>query len=245
MTKRTAWAMPVLPGKTEQLHKYYDELTGPRRQEGIDFGKKWNLKREVDFLQHTPNGDFLIITWEGDDLEKFMKDSIKNPDEYTKWNMQQMQEITGAEPPKEGSQEEWPLPEMVVDTGLPVPDSSKIIAFIAPILPGKTDASKKFVDELNGARKQEFDESRKKMNVRERDFLQKSPQGDVIIVTLTGENPESALKEFAQGQDEFTRWFIQQVNEIYGFNLSETTKQPFPELLMDTSELEKETVAVG
>ncbi len=96
-----------------------------------------------------------------------------------------------------------------------------LFATAIPVLPGKTEQLKKFTSDLTGRYKNEFNESRKKLGVQERSFLQSTPTGDMVIVTLEGENPEAAFEKFNQGTDEFTKWFAAQVKEIHGIDLSQ------------------------
>ena len=112
---------------------------------------------------------------------------------------------------------------------------SKLLAFSAPILPGKTEQWKKFIGELKGNRYKDFSESRKNLNVRERTFLQQTPMGDVVVVTLEGNDPASAFAGFANTNSEFSNWFVKEVEEIHGFNLKDMINLPMPELLIDSN----------
>jgi len=109
-----------------------------------------------------------------------------------------------------------------------------LFAMTVPILPGKTEQWKKFRDDINGKYSNEFTESRKKLNVHERTFLQTTPKGDFVIVTLEGENPGSAFKNFGTGSDSFTQWFTKEVKEIHGIDLKSPTQSPMPELAIDS-----------
>jgi hypothetical protein len=109
-----------------------------------------------------------------------------------------------------------------------------MFAMAIPIAPGKTEAFKKFISELNGARRAELVESRKRLGVRERSFLQHTPHGDMVVVTLEGANPQKAFAEFGQGTDAFTTWFKKQVSEIHGMDLSAPPPGPMPELIVDS-----------
>src|SRR6476661_2164702 len=75
--------------------------------------------------------------------------------------------------------------------GSPMP----MMAVAFPILPGKTAEWREFMDEVNGPRRDEFDASRKAAGVRERTFLQETPMGDLVLVTLEGDDP---MASFAQ-----------------------------------------------
>jgi hypothetical protein len=109
-----------------------------------------------------------------------------------------------------------------------------MFAITFPIPPGKTDHWKKFIHELNTTRKTEFAESRKKLGVRERTFLQHTPHGDMVIVTLEGNDPAGAFARFAQSNDAFSKWFHAQVHEIHGVDLNAPPPGPMPEMIIDS-----------
>src|SRR5438309_2157394 len=96
----------------------------------------------------------------------------------------------------------------------------KLFAMAFPILPGKTQQWKMFIKELTTTRYPQFVESRKKLDVHERTFLQNTPNGDFVIVTLEGNDPQGAFAKFAAGTDAFTKWFMKEVQEIHGVDLS-------------------------
>ncbi|HEY3369328.1 MAG TPA: hypothetical protein VGK10_00690 [Prolixibacteraceae bacterium] len=114
---------------------------------------------------------------------------------------------------------------------------NKLIAMAVPILPGQTDHWHRFLDTLKGDRLNEFKANREKLGVRERVFFQQTPQGDMAIVTLEGNDPEAAFKRFAEGNDAFTRWFVDEVKAIHGFDLSSPPQGAMPELYVDSGEV--------
>lgn len=110
----------------------------------------------------------------------------------------------------------------------------KLFAMAVPILPGKTPMWKQFMKDLTTTYGADFEESRNKMGVRERSFFQSTPMGDIVIVTLEGEDPEMAFATFGQGTDKFTKWFVQQVKDIHGFDLTTPPDVPMPEMVVDS-----------
>ncbi|HEX2988449.1 MAG TPA: hypothetical protein VHS06_09790 [Chloroflexota bacterium] len=76
--------------------------------------------------------------------------------------------------------------------------------------------------------------SRRRLGVREQAFLQTGPQGDMVVVILEGTDPASAFRQFGAGNDDFTRWFVQQVKEIHGMDLSQPSQLPMPQLGVDS-----------
>jgi hypothetical protein len=60
--------------------------------------------------------------------------------------------------------------------------------------------------------------------------------GDLVIVTLEGEDPQSAFAQFAVADDEFTKWFKEGVKNLHGIDLSQPPPGPMPELIIDSKE---------
>jgi len=95
------------------------------------------------------------------------------------------------------------------------------------------DQWRRFVADLNGARKAEYQASRARAGMHERAFLQQTPQGDLVIVTMEAEDPGAAMGASVQGNDPFTAWFLAQVQEIHGVDLRNLPGPP-PELIADS-----------
>ena len=103
-----------------------------------------------------------------------------------------------------------------------------LFAVSLPIPSGKLAQWKEFTGALMGARKAEFVASRKALGVRERTFIQQTPMGDFVIVTLEGNDPAAAFGKFGQGTDAFTTWFKRQVMEIHNVDLAAPPPGPLP-----------------
>ena len=52
--------------------------------------------------------------------------------------------------------------------------------------------------------------------MQERAFLQTTPMGDLVILTLEGEDPERSFREIMSRTDPFTVWFLARVKAIHG-----------------------------
>jgi hypothetical protein len=108
-----------------------------------------------------------------------------------------------------------------------------LMALALPILPGKTPAWRAFIAELNGPRRQEFADSRRRAGVREQTFLQQTPMGDLVIVTLEGDDPASSFGQLMTGTDAFSQWFGEQAMAAHGDLPLPTTGLP-SELVVDS-----------
>ena len=61
--------------------------------------------------------------------------------------------------------------------------------------------------------------------------------GSFVIVTMEGENPEEAFVKMAQGEDEFTKYFVAQVKNCHGFDMSQPMPGPMPHLIIDSEKM--------
>ncbi len=102
-----------------------------------------------------------------------------------------------------------------------------------PILPGKLEQWRRFMEDLNGPRYKEFVESRQQAGIRERTFFHSTAYGDMAILVWEGDDPMRAIQLFMDGQDEFSRWQLQMAQEVHGFN-PDAALPPLPELVIDS-----------
>jgi len=100
-------------------------------------------------------------------------------------------------------------------------------SFAAPIVPGKTEAWKDFAKEMGGPRRKEWAASRGKVGLTgETAWLQTTPHGDFVVVTMEGADIEKSLAAWATSTDPFDQWFSQKVKEIHGMTSEEMAKLP-------------------
>lgn len=109
-----------------------------------------------------------------------------------------------------------------------------MMAVVFPIVPGKTEQWRGFIEELNGPRRDQFVASRAAVGVHERTFFQSSPMGDLVIVTLEGDDPLASFAQMQAVDDEFSRWFTAQATEAHGFDPSQLPAGPPSELVVDS-----------
>jgi len=114
-----------------------------------------------------------------------------------------------------------------------------LMAVAFPILPGKTAEWRTWMEELNGSRRQEFVDSRKRAGVHERTFLQPTPTGDLVIVTLEGDDPEHAFGKMMGAKDAFTTWFLERVKAVHGVDLTVPMTGSPSELVIDTAQVDE------
>ena len=109
-----------------------------------------------------------------------------------------------------------------------------LMAVAFPILPGKTQEWRAWMADLNGPRHDEFKASRDAAGIRERTFLQPTPMGDLVIVTIEGDDPGRAFGTLMAAKDPFTTWFIERAIAVHGVDPSAVTTGPLSELVVDS-----------
>jgi len=104
--------------------------------------------------------------------------------------------------------------------------------FTVPVLPGQTTAARAFMDELAGARQQQYATSAQRLGiVREVWALQATPHGDLCVVYIESPDLGAAFQRFAASQDEFDQWFKQQVLAVTGADLNTPPAAPLSDVL--------------
>ena len=108
------------------------------------------------------------------------------------------------------------------------------LAMTLPLLPGKTESWKRWVQEMAGTRLSEFQASRKRLGItREASFLQQTPQGDMAILYIEAEDMARTFQGLATSQDPFDALFRQKTQEFFGLDLAQPPSGPLPETIFD------------
>ncbi len=100
-----------------------------------------------------------------------------------------------------------------------------------PILAGKVEAWRRFVQELSGSRRKQYENSRQQLGItRERMSLKETPYGATSITTLEAPDIAQALGNLIASTRSFDTWYRQRLRELHGVDLSgyEQYSQPWP-----------------
>jgi hypothetical protein len=108
------------------------------------------------------------------------------------------------------------------------------MAVAFPILPGKTAEWRTWMAELNGPRRQEFADSRRRAGVHDLTFLQPTPMGDLVIVTLEGDDPGRAFGQMMGATDAFSTWFLERARAVHGIDPTVPMTGSPSELVVDS-----------
>ena len=102
------------------------------------------------------------------------------------------------------------------------------VTFAAPLLPGTTELWIQAAAEMLDARKAEFEESRRRMGItREVVSLQRTPQGDFVVVCLEGDDPDAVIPKYLSSEEPFDRWFAEAIlKRCHGMGASQEPPPP-------------------
>jgi len=102
-----------------------------------------------------------------------------------------------------------------------------------PILPGKTEAAKKYFETLKAKKWMQFCKSEEKTGVeKERDFLQVTPKGDLILMYLESKDISKVFATFAASKDSIDLYIKAELKKLTGIDFNQQSSDPLPELLL-------------
>jgi hypothetical protein len=107
------------------------------------------------------------------------------------------------------------------------------IVMALPILKGKTDDVKSMFKKIREEKWKDYDRVQKKSGVeKERDFLQATPMGDLLLVYIESKDIQKTFMEFSASTDPFDMWFIGEMKKYTGVDFSKPSSEPLPEMLI-------------
>jgi len=119
--------------------------------------------------------------------------------------------------------------------GLRRDDGMAYYAFINPVISGKLEAWKGFVQEMKGPRNKELRESRKKVGLTvEKVWLQRTPMGEFAVVYWEAEDIGRVFDRLIKSEEPFDKWFRDNILiGVHGMDFSKPLP-PMNELVLDS-----------
>jgi hypothetical protein len=209
------FAVPILPGKEDLAAKVSIEEIRQRMAEYEQSRRHAGITMERVYLQRNPDGSNLLVVYveAAGGLADVTRAFATSESEFDRWFFEVNQEISGIDfrqPRGDGPEHLASWEDTTIasrGTGL---------GFAAPALPGKTEAGRAWAREAFQARRDELTESRRALRqTREEVFLNTTPEGDVVVVYLEGEDPVRANRGFAASDAPYDRWFKDSLRELF------------------------------
>jgi hypothetical protein len=107
------------------------------------------------------------------------------------------------------------------------------VCLVLPIKEGKSETARRFMTELETARKQEYAVSERRIGIdKEAWYLASAPTGDQFVAYIETPDFGHALELFSQSRDPFDLWFKERLDESTGLDLNHPpADMTLPELL--------------
>ena len=92
------WFAPILPGRLDEWKSLIEEIHGPREEDHRRSRERMGLTREVVSHMETPQGDFVCLFHEGEDLTRSFQEVANSDDPHDQWFREKIQAIHGITP---------------------------------------------------------------------------------------------------------------------------------------------------
>jgi GNAT superfamily N-acetyltransferase len=83
--KYTCWAIPIREGKTAYARAYCQALEAQRRAEYEASEAELGIDREIFFLWHGPNRDYVVLCMDGQDMTKSLQSWVASEGAFELW----------------------------------------------------------------------------------------------------------------------------------------------------------------
>jgi predicted ester cyclase len=89
------FAAPVLPGRLEAWRRFTQELQGTQRVGHAESRRRLGMSREVSYLQQTPQGDLVIISFDARDPETALRGMATSTAPFDRWFREKVLDLHG------------------------------------------------------------------------------------------------------------------------------------------------------
>ena len=95
-------------------------------------------------------------------------------------------------------------------------------AFSIPVVPGKEELDRSTLDEMLGARRDEYEAALRDAGLtRHAIWHQETPGGTVAVVYVEGDDPERAIAQFGSSDEPLNAWFRDQMKAVHAVDISQ------------------------
>jgi hypothetical protein len=94
---QTLFALPILPGRTDDARAFLAELEGARKGQYAASEGRLGLVKEVWAIQSGPQGELYVVYFAGRSIAEAFRQFAASQDEFDVWFKVQVLETTGAD----------------------------------------------------------------------------------------------------------------------------------------------------
>lgn len=116
------------------------------------------------------------------------------------------------------------------------------VAFAGPILPGKEERWRRFLQELEGSRRKEYEGLRRRLGIRrQRVWVVRTPRVEIAVSYLECEKSRSIAARLTASTHPFDVWLKGKLSEFHGCDFARLDSGWSPELVFEAGETEHPT----
>ncbi len=106
------------------------------------------------------------------------------------------------------------------------------LVLVTPVLPEKSEAWRRFCQEIEGRRRAAYERSRRNLGIaRETAWLVPTSHGTMAIIALAASDLAETWRQIGRSQRPFDRWFRRNILELHGLDLSQSVSHPSGETI--------------
>lgn len=114
------------------------------------------------------------------------------------------------------------------------------VCFAAPILAGREERWRRFLQELAGPRREEYDDLRRRLGISgQRVWLVRARRGETAVSYLECEEPGRIAPRLAASTEPFDVWLKSRLAEFHGCDFDRPDPRWPPELVFEAGETER------
>ncbi|MDX1524567.1 MAG: hypothetical protein R3264_23250 [Anaerolineae bacterium] len=115
-------------------------------------------------------------------------------------------------------------------------DSEFTVIWAAPILPGKAEAWRRFMQEIVGDQRPAYEAACRRLNIQAmRGWVTETARGDIGVIAVISAQPEQVMPALSASEVPFDRWFRGQLTALQGVDISRPPRMPPSDLVLDWS----------
>jgi len=114
------------------------------------------------------------------------------------------------------------------------------VGFVGPILAGREERWRRFLQELAGPRREAYEDLRRRLGVTgQKVWLVRTRRGETVVSYLECEEPGRIASRLAASTEPFDVWLKARLAEFHGCDFARPDPRWSPELVFEAGELER------
>jgi hypothetical protein len=222
-------AFPIKAGAKEQIKRAFATATGSRRREFETSQRRIGVSRELNWIQTTPGGDFVVRYIEGENVTNAPGARAGSGAAFDDWFRAQIKAASALDLSDVHAAQGTLIVDLDTKQGRGVP-----VAFAVTLLPGKAAANLQWAKQLRLDDPDFADMARRATLRAQRVWQYDTPNGSYSVLYAEAADPGKMFATWGGGQGTFDKLLRKNILELHGIDLAQPSAPP--ELVLDWTE---------